>query len=63
MSIVTTDDVVSNHYARYAPILNQPFGDANVIGIVNWHEGANAPNAIFTVTSLDTKEHHVRLHD
>lgn len=49
MSIVTTDDLVSYDYARYAPILNDHFGDANVIGIVNWHEGTNAPNAIFTV--------------
>ncbi|WP_271612184.1 D-aminoacyl-tRNA deacylase [Bradyrhizobium sp. CCBAU 21362] len=49
MSIVRTDDVVSNNYARYAPILNDRFGSADVIGIVNWHEGANAPNAIFTV--------------
>lgn len=49
MSIVTTNDLVSNHYARYAPILNEHFEDANVIGVVNWHEGGNAPNAIFTV--------------
>ncbi|WFU31413.1 D-aminoacyl-tRNA deacylase [Bradyrhizobium brasilense] len=49
ISIVTTDEVVSNNYARYAPILNDRFEDADVVGIVNWHEGANAPNAIFTV--------------
>ncbi|MCK1293447.1 D-aminoacyl-tRNA deacylase [Bradyrhizobium sp. 30] len=49
ISIVTTDDVVSSDYIRYAPILNGCFGDADVIGIVNWHEGANAPNAILTV--------------
>ncbi|MCK1593310.1 D-aminoacyl-tRNA deacylase [Bradyrhizobium sp. 164] len=49
ISIVATNEVVSNDYARYAPILNERFGDACVIGIVNWHEGANAPNAIFSV--------------
>ncbi|WFU39998.1 D-aminoacyl-tRNA deacylase [Bradyrhizobium sp. CB82] len=49
ISIVTTDEVVTNDYARYAPIINDRFGDANVIGIVNWHEGASAPDAIFTV--------------
>lgn len=49
ISIVATNEIVSNDYARYAPILNERFGDANVIGIVNWHEGANAPNAIFSV--------------
>lgn len=49
ISIVATNEVVSNDYARYAPILNECFGDAAVIGVVNWHEGANAPNAIFSV--------------
>lgn len=49
MSIVTTDELVSYDYVRYTPILNHYFGDADVIGVVNWHEGANAPNAIFTV--------------
>lgn len=49
ISIVTTDELVSYDYARYAPILNDYFGDANLIGVVNWHEGVNAPNAIFTV--------------
>lgn len=49
MSIVTTNEFVSYDYARCAPILNDYFGDANVICIVNWHEGGNAPNAIFTV--------------
>lgn len=49
LSIVTTNEVISHNYARYAPILNRHFGTADLIGIVNWHEGANAPNAIFTV--------------
>ena len=49
LSIVSTNEVVSHDYAHYAPILNDHFGSADVIGIVNWHEGANAPNAIFTV--------------
>lgn len=49
ISIVPTNEVVSNDYARYAPVLNEHFGDAHVIGIVNWHEGANAPNSIFSV--------------
>jgi D-tyrosyl-tRNA(Tyr) deacylase len=49
LSIVATDEVVSHAYAHYAPILNNQFGSADFIGMVNWHEGANAPNAIFTV--------------
>lgn len=49
ISIVMTNEVVSNNYARYSPTLNDRFGGANPICIVNWHEGANAPNAIFTV--------------
>lgn len=49
ISIVRTNEVASNDYTRYSAILNECFGDANVIGIVNWHGGANAPNAIFTV--------------
>ncbi|MCC8968216.1 hypothetical protein H8A95_39440 [Bradyrhizobium sp. Pear76] len=49
MSILTTDELVTYDYPRYAPILNNRFADADVIGIVNWHEGVNAPNSIFTV--------------
>ncbi|MDH2347698.1 D-aminoacyl-tRNA deacylase [Bradyrhizobium sp. SSUT77] len=56
ISIVPTNEVVSNDYGRYAPILNERFGDANVIGIVNWHEGANAPNAIFSVQTTGDLE-------
>jgi D-tyrosyl-tRNA(Tyr) deacylase len=49
LSIVTTSEVISHDYQRYAPIFNHHFSTTDVIGIVNWHEGANAPNAIFTV--------------
>jgi D-tyrosyl-tRNA(Tyr) deacylase len=56
LALVTTDEVISHDYDRYASILNEQFGDADVIGLVNWHEGANAPNAIFTVqTSGDMR--------
>lgn len=49
ISIVATNEFISYDYAHYAPILNAYFGAADFIGVVNWHEGANAPNAIFTV--------------
>lgn len=48
--------VLSHAYDRYAPFINQHFADVDAVVIVNWHEGAKAPNAIFTVqTSGDMK--------
>ncbi len=47
--VLRLDDVLSHDYARYASTLNNQFASADVIVIVNWHEGRNAPNAIFTI--------------
>lgn len=47
--LLQLDDVLSHDYPRYAPILNDAFGNADAVVIVNWHEGKNAPDPIFTV--------------
>jgi D-tyrosyl-tRNA(Tyr) deacylase len=49
--LVRTEDVLSHDYPRYLPMLNEHFGDADVAGVVNWHEGANAPDRVLTVHS------------
>jgi D-tyrosyl-tRNA(Tyr) deacylase len=46
---VPLDDVLSHDYSRYLPILNEKFSDFDFAGVVNWHEGKNAPDAILTV--------------
>lgn len=46
---VRTNEVVSHNYPHYIPILNQHFADCDFAGIVNWHEGANAPERVLTV--------------
>lgn len=44
---VRTRDVLSHDYPRYLPVLNERFHDRRVALVVNWHEGANAPDGIF----------------
>lgn len=44
---VQTQQVLSHNYPHYLPILNTHFADCDVAGIVNWHEGVHAPEAIF----------------
>jgi D-tyrosyl-tRNA(Tyr) deacylase len=46
---VRTDEVISHNYARYLAPLNAYFADCTFAAVVNWHEGMNAPDAIFTV--------------
>jgi len=46
---VQTDEVLSHDFRRYLPKLNELFADADFAGLVNWHEGANAPDYILTV--------------
>lgn len=46
---VRTDEVLSDDYPRYLPALNAYFADLDFAGLVNWHEGENAPEAILTV--------------
>ena len=48
---VRLNDVLSHDYTKYLPLLNKYFGDFNTAGVVNWHEGANAPDRILTVHS------------
>jgi D-tyrosyl-tRNA(Tyr) deacylase len=50
-SFVRLNDVLSHNYIKYLPVLNQYFRDFDVAGVVNWHEGANAPDRILTVHS------------
>lgn len=46
---VSTLKPVSHDYVHYLPIMNSHFGDFDIAGIVTWHEGQNAPDAILTV--------------
>jgi len=48
---VSLNDVLSHDYNKYLPLLNKHFADFNLAGVVNWHEGANAPDRILTVHS------------
>lgn len=49
--LVRTADVLSHDYPKYLPVLNEHFGAADMAGVVNWHEGANAPDRVLTVHS------------
>jgi D-tyrosyl-tRNA(Tyr) deacylase len=44
---VRTAEVLSHDYPRYLPVLTGSFAGFDVGFVVNWHEGANAPDAIF----------------
>lgn len=46
---VPTRDVISHDYPHFVPFMREHFSDVDIAGCVNWHEGANAPDAIFTV--------------
>ncbi|MDY0235344.1 MAG: D-aminoacyl-tRNA deacylase [Gudongella sp.] len=46
---VRTEKVLCHDYNRYLPIMLEHFSDFDVAGIVTWHEGANAPEHIFSV--------------
>lgn len=46
---VPTDDVVTDRYSRYLPLLNRHFAAFDFAAIVNWHEGINAPDRILTL--------------
>jgi D-tyrosyl-tRNA(Tyr) deacylase len=43
------DTMLSHAYPRYAAFLNENFGSADAIIVINWHEAPKAPKAIFTV--------------
>jgi len=44
-----TDKVLSHDYDRYLPRLTRDFNDFDFAGLVNWHQGGNAPQAVFCV--------------
>ncbi len=46
---VQTGEVLSHDYDHFLPLLQAHFADFDFAGVVNWHEGANAPERIFTV--------------
>ncbi len=46
---VQTDEVLSHNYSRYLPVMIEHFQECDVAGVINWHEGANAPDQIFCV--------------
>lgn len=46
---VRTTDVISHDYLKYLSVMNEWFGDFDFAGVVNWHEGKNAPDRILTV--------------
>lgn len=49
---VRTEGVLSHHFARYAPVLRACFRGFDFAAHVNWHGGANAPDAMLSVHSL-----------
>lgn len=54
--VLRLDTVLSHAYERYASVINEHFREVDALIIINWHEGAKAPNAIFTVqTTGDMK--------
>jgi len=48
---VRTQKVLSHDYPRYLPSLNQYFSSYDFAGIITWHAGQNAPDAILTAHS------------
>jgi D-tyrosyl-tRNA(Tyr) deacylase len=44
---VRSAEVLSHDYPRYLPVLTERFSGFDLGCVVNWHEGANAPDAIF----------------
>jgi D-tyrosyl-tRNA(Tyr) deacylase len=45
---VRLDEVLSVNYPRYLPVLEKHLSGFDFAGIINWHEGRNAPDAILT---------------
>jgi D-tyrosyl-tRNA(Tyr) deacylase len=58
-NLLRLDNVLSHAYERYSASINDHFSLCEAVVIVNWHEGAKAPNSIFTVqTTGDMKSGH-----
>lgn len=49
--LVKTNEVLSHNYGKYLPELNRHFGDFDFAGVINWHEGDNAPQQVMTIHS------------
>ena len=49
---VPTEIALCLDYPRYLPEMNAHFADADMSGMVTWHEGGNAPDNVLTVHSL-----------
>ena len=49
---VPTDIALCLDYPRYLPEMQRLFSDADMSGMVTWHEGGNAPDNVLTVHSL-----------
>jgi D-tyrosyl-tRNA(Tyr) deacylase len=48
---IPTREVVSHRLERYLPLINEMLSDCEIAGIVNWHEGNNAPDQILCAHS------------
>lgn len=48
---VRLNEVLSHQYKEYLPVLKNSFSQYDFAGLINWHEGANAPDNILTVHS------------
>ena len=47
-----TDIALCLDYPRFLPEMNAHFADADMSGMITWHEGGNAPDNVLTVHSL-----------
>jgi D-tyrosyl-tRNA(Tyr) deacylase len=50
-SFVRLKDLFCHDYRKYVPIMDAHFPDYDFAGLINWHEGANAPEKVLTVHS------------
>ncbi|MDR0628687.1 MAG: D-aminoacyl-tRNA deacylase [Treponema sp.] len=48
---VRIQEVLSHNYQKYLPYMQKYFSEFDFAGLVNWHEGANAPEKVLTVHS------------
>ena len=49
---VPTHEAICLHYKKYLDEMNKYFADADISGMVTWHEGAHALEKVLTVHSL-----------
>src|SRR5271157_2753572 len=49
--LVRTDEVVTDRYETYLGVMEEHFPDTAAAAVINWHEGAHAPDRIFTIHS------------